>query len=141
MQLDTPPLTQSPASQIDDPQKELVDPALKGTENVLSAVNKADSVKRVVQTSSVVALYGYNDEKEGAFDESDWNKTSSLKVGRGERGRGARWHVGAARWRSALSLGSPRPFLYPYPEQPLQLLQEARRRKGLGDGKGTSQEV
>lgn len=53
---------------------------LKGTENVLGAVNKASSVRRVVLTSSVVALYGLNDEKKGPYDESDWNKTSSLTV-------------------------------------------------------------
>jgi nucleoside-diphosphate-sugar epimerase len=41
-------------SGITDPQKELVDPALKGTLNVLSSVAKSKSVKRVVLTSSIV---------------------------------------------------------------------------------------
>lgn len=41
-------------SGITDPQKELVDPAVKGTLNVLSSVAKAKSVKRVVLTSSIV---------------------------------------------------------------------------------------
>jgi nucleoside-diphosphate-sugar epimerase len=35
-----------------DPQKELVDPAVEGTRNVLECVNKTNSVKRVVLTSS-----------------------------------------------------------------------------------------
>lgn len=40
-----------------DPQQQLVAPALKGTLNVLASVNKTESVKRVVLTSSIVALY------------------------------------------------------------------------------------
>lgn len=39
---------------ITDPQKQLVDPAVKGTLNVLGSVAKSKSVKRVVLTSSVV---------------------------------------------------------------------------------------
>lgn len=69
-------------TQVKDPQKELVDPALKGTRNVLQAVNATPSVKRVVLTSSVVAIYGDSQEvseKEGGiFRESDWNSSSSL---------------------------------------------------------------
>ena len=37
---------------IKDPQKELIDPALKGTKNILASENKTQSVKRVVLTSS-----------------------------------------------------------------------------------------
>lgn len=40
-----------------DIQKELIDPAVDGTKNVLSSVNKVESVKRVVVTSSIVALF------------------------------------------------------------------------------------
>lgn len=67
---------------LNDPQKELIDPALKGTRNVLNAVNKNNSVKRVVLTSSVVAIYSDNIETlshpKGRFSEEDWNKTSSV---------------------------------------------------------------
>jgi dihydroflavonol-4-reductase len=38
--------------QIKNGQKELIEPALQGTRNVLAAVNAADSVRRVVLTSS-----------------------------------------------------------------------------------------
>lgn len=38
--------------QIKDGQKEIVEPALKGTKNVLDSVNGVESVKRVVLTSS-----------------------------------------------------------------------------------------
>lgn len=69
--------------QVKDPQKQLVDPALKGTRNVLNAVNKAGTVKRVVLTSSVVAMYGHASEIEktpnGIFTEEMWNSSSSLK--------------------------------------------------------------
>jgi nucleoside-diphosphate-sugar epimerase len=68
---------------IKDAQKELVDPALKGTENLLKTVNETSSVKRVVLTSSVAAIYGdVSDSKlipNGIFSEANWNTTSSLK--------------------------------------------------------------
>jgi nucleoside-diphosphate-sugar epimerase len=63
-----------------DPQRQLVDPALEGTRNVLDAVNATPSVKRVVLTSSVVAIHGDNQDMQGRgpFTEADWNTTSSL---------------------------------------------------------------
>ncbi|OUS27624.1 diaminohydroxyphosphoribosylaminopyrimidine deaminase [Gammaproteobacteria bacterium 45_16_T64] len=68
---------------LNDPQKELVDPALKGTRNVLASANRIDSVKRVILTSSVVAIYGdYVDMQninEDVFSEKHWNTTSSLQ--------------------------------------------------------------
>ncbi|KAK1429493.1 hypothetical protein QVD17_11702 [Tagetes erecta] len=39
-----------------DPQTELIEPALKGTLNVLGSCSKASSVKRVVLTSSIAAV-------------------------------------------------------------------------------------
>ena len=67
---------------IKDPQKQLIEPALKGTENVLNSVNRTDSVKRVVLTSSVAATYGdaidataYPDR---VINDSNWNTSSSL---------------------------------------------------------------
>ena len=68
---------------VKDAQKELVDPALKGTRNILKQVNETTSVKRVVLTSSVAAIYGdavdIKKTKQGIFTEEDWNTTSSLK--------------------------------------------------------------
>ncbi len=40
-----------------DPERQLLLPALDGTRNVLASVNRTPSVRRVVLTSSVVALY------------------------------------------------------------------------------------
>lgn len=68
-------------SGIKDAQKELVNPALEGTRNVLGTVNATDSVKRVVLTSSIVAIFGdavdiYKTEN-GIFTEEHWNFSSS----------------------------------------------------------------
>jgi len=64
-----------------DPDEQVVRPALDGTRNVLGSVDRADSVKRVVLTSSASAIYGNNADMEGkrCFTEDDWNTTSSLK--------------------------------------------------------------
>ena len=40
-----------------DVYKDMIDPAIKGTQNVLNSVNKSQSVKKVVLTSSIVALF------------------------------------------------------------------------------------
>lgn len=65
-----------------DPQTSLIDPALKGTRNVLHAVNETDSVNRVVLTSSVIATYGDAIDCQrlgGVINEDHWNETSSLE--------------------------------------------------------------
>ncbi|MCX6397580.1 MAG: NAD-dependent epimerase/dehydratase family protein [Propionibacteriales bacterium] len=65
---------------VKNPQKQLVDPALEGTRNVLASANEVGSVKRVVLTSSVVAICGDNVDMVGKdqFTEDDWNTTSTL---------------------------------------------------------------
>lgn len=66
-----------------DAQKQLVDPALQGTRNVLESANRQASVKRVVLTSSVAAIMGDNvdalSRESKTMDENDWNTSSSLK--------------------------------------------------------------
>ena len=68
---------------INDAQKQLIDPALEGTKNVLDAVNKSDSVKRVILTSSVAAIYGdacdMQNQGLAEYTEAHWNTTSSIK--------------------------------------------------------------
>ncbi|MCG8672757.1 MAG: aldehyde reductase [Pseudomonadales bacterium] len=68
---------------IKKPMAELIDPAKKGTKNVLDTVNKAASVERVVLTSSVAAVFGdikeFKKSGKSAFNETDWNTTSSAK--------------------------------------------------------------
>ena len=68
-------------SEVKDAQSELIDPALKGTENVLNTANITPSVKRVVVTSSVVAIFSDAQESvdAGKLTEAHWNETSSLE--------------------------------------------------------------
>ncbi|KAF6255184.1 heme peroxidase-related protein [Scenedesmus sp. NREL 46B-D3] len=57
----------------------MIRPAIFGTENVLSAVNKAPSVTRVVLTASTVSVWGDPHErgKGHTFTEDDWNCTAT----------------------------------------------------------------
>ncbi|MCR9164692.1 MAG: NAD-dependent epimerase/dehydratase family protein [Nannocystaceae bacterium] len=68
---------------VEDPQKDLVDPAVQGTRNLLDAANANPSVTRVVLTSSCAAIYGDNADLQqtprGLFDEEVWNTSSSLE--------------------------------------------------------------
>lgn len=61
-----------------DPQRDLVDPAVRGTENVLASAANSGTVRRVVLTSSMAAV---TDEPEGerVLDEADWNTKSTLQ--------------------------------------------------------------
>ena len=67
---------------IADPQKDLVDPAVLGTRNVLQTANRTDSVRRVVLTSSCAAIYGdcadVEDTAGKVLTEDVWNTSSSL---------------------------------------------------------------
>jgi len=66
-----------------DPQVDLVDPALKGTKNVLSSVAKIGSVKQVVVTSSAAAVVQEHraPDESKVWTEADWNITSTLTEG------------------------------------------------------------
>lgn len=67
---------------VKDPQRDLVDPAVGGTRDVLTTANAVDTVTRVVVTSSVAAIY--TDAVEcaaapgGRLTEDIWNTTASL---------------------------------------------------------------
>lgn len=60
-----------------DLQRDLIDPAIKGTLNVLIACHRSGSVKKVVLTSSAAALF---DEPVSGhtYSDKDWNISSSL---------------------------------------------------------------
>lgn len=68
---------------VKNPQKELIDPAVNGTINVLEQANKTESVKRVVLTSSCAAIYtdaiDSSQAPGGALTEDVWNTSSSLE--------------------------------------------------------------
>ena len=67
---------------VKNPQKELIEPAEKGTANVLNTAKEVSSVKRVIVTSSCVAIYtdaiDSVNAPGGKLTEEVWNTTASL---------------------------------------------------------------
>lgn len=67
---------------VKDPQKELIEPAVSGTENVLTTAKEISSVKRVVVTSSCAAIYtdaiDTQNAPGGKLTEEVWNNTASI---------------------------------------------------------------
>ncbi len=63
-------------------QKDLVDPAVNGTINVLEAANKSETVKKIVLTSSVASVLGDNVDMKtfgiSELTEEHFNTTSTL---------------------------------------------------------------
>jgi len=70
---------------VEDPAKDLVEPAVEGTRNVLRQCTATPTVKRVVLTSSCAAIYGDCSDTQKApgkvLNEDVWNTTSSLTYG------------------------------------------------------------
>lgn len=68
--------------EVKNPQKELIEPAVNGTENVLNSATEVASVKRVVLTSSCAAIYtdaiDTVNAPGGKLTEDIWNTTASL---------------------------------------------------------------
>ncbi|KAL4443929.1 hypothetical protein ABPG75_011666 [Micractinium tetrahymenae] len=91
-----------------DPQAQLVDPAVKGTRNVMAAAakNKA-SVRRVVLTSSCAAIKGMGNPvppvQGSTYSEEDWNETST--VDKGEAYWVSKVQAERAAWEAAKQAG------------------------------------
>ena len=68
---------------VKNPEKELIEPAVKGTRNVLASADAVESVKRVVLTSSCAAIYTDAIDCQrapgGVLTEEVWNTTASLE--------------------------------------------------------------
>lgn len=66
-----------------DAEKELIDPAVRGTRHVLDAVNRTPTVQRVVVTSSIVSMFGDSDELQtrpgNMLREGDVNRSSTAR--------------------------------------------------------------
>lgn len=63
---------------VKNPEQELIVPALSGTRHVLEAVNRCQSVTRVVLTSSIVAIHSdAADYPDQPVHEGLWNETAS----------------------------------------------------------------
>jgi nucleoside-diphosphate-sugar epimerase len=54
-----------------DPQMQIIDVAVKGTQNVLDSVARAPGVKRIVMTSSIAAVINY-EQQDKTYTEDDW---------------------------------------------------------------------
>lgn len=69
-------------SGLENSHEELIKLAMEGMCNVLDSVNATESVKRLVFTSGIEAIFGdaidINKTKTGLFTEADWNFSSSL---------------------------------------------------------------
>ncbi|MEO8819475.1 MAG: NAD-dependent epimerase/dehydratase family protein [Ginsengibacter sp.] len=67
---------------VENPQKQLIEPAVKGTKNVLNTAKEVPSVKRIVVTSSCAAIYTDSIDSVnapgGQLTEAVWNTTASL---------------------------------------------------------------
>ncbi|MFN3200658.1 MAG: NAD-dependent epimerase/dehydratase family protein [Bradymonadia bacterium] len=61
-----------------DGQRDIVDPSVVGTRNVLDSVKKSGSVQRVVHTSSVAAIYGRPIQGK-IYTEADWCDDATVK--------------------------------------------------------------
>ncbi|GIY35260.1 cinnamoyl-CoA reductase 1 [Caerostris darwini] len=71
------PFPSAPPANADD----VIKPALDGTKNVLQACADSGSVKRVVVTSSIVAIHGEMVMEEGKeYTEGDWTNTESSSL-------------------------------------------------------------
>ncbi len=61
-----------------DPQRDIVDPSVRGCANVLGSIERAGTVRKVVHTSSVAAVQRYFERTGHVFTEADWNTESTL---------------------------------------------------------------
>jgi len=73
------PVALSPS--VKNPEKRLVEPAVKGVENVLNSVSRSGTIKRVAMTSSIGAVsQGPQDKAPGeTFGENDWADSATLR--------------------------------------------------------------
>lgn len=65
---------------VEDPQRDLIDPAVQGTLAVLRAAEKAGTVRRVVLTSSFAAIT-FGPRPGHVFTEEDWNEEATVESG------------------------------------------------------------
>ena len=60
-----------------DPQKQIIDVAVKGTQNVLDSVARTQSIRRIVMTSSIAAVMSY-DQQDRTYTEDDWCNSDDI---------------------------------------------------------------
>jgi dihydroflavonol-4-reductase len=62
-----------------DPQREIIDVAVRGTENVLGSALRAGTVERVGLMSSMAAVASQRPRPNHVFSEDDWDEDADLK--------------------------------------------------------------
>jgi nucleoside-diphosphate-sugar epimerase len=62
-----------------DPQKDVVDPSLIGTQNICDAIDATDSVIRIVHTSSTAAIRPTNYEDGVCFTSESWANDATIE--------------------------------------------------------------
>jgi len=62
-----------------DPQKQIIDVAVKGTQSALDAVARTASIKRIVMTSSIAAVMSY-DRQDRIYTEDDWCTSDDIRL-------------------------------------------------------------
>ena len=62
-----------------NPQRDIVDPAVLGSRNVLASVARTAQARRVVLTSSVAAIEDHRRPQGHRFGEDQWNESATLK--------------------------------------------------------------
>lgn len=63
-----------------DPQREIVEPAVEGTENVFASIARAGTVKRVGLTSSIAAVVSTERRPGHTFSEDDWSDDATVET-------------------------------------------------------------
>lgn len=86
---------------VDDNQRDMLDPAIKGTEEILMAVSKsAPTVKRVVITSAFAAIVDTFQTERYQYSEKDWNPVTIVYARNAPTGgyRGSKTLAERAAW-------------------------------------------
>jgi len=66
---------------VTDAQKQIVDPSIVGTRNVLASADRSSTVRRFVHTSSILAALEWDKPTAEFFSESNWNTASTVANG------------------------------------------------------------
>lgn len=61
------------------PQRDIVDPSVQGTQNILDSIQRVGGIQRYVHTSSIAAVLPTNTDDQTVYDEQSWNDDATLK--------------------------------------------------------------
>lgn len=64
----------------EDPQKEILDPAIEGTKNIINSIKKCGGVEQICMMSSTAAIINRKRKKGHIYTEEDWNDSATLET-------------------------------------------------------------